>query len=139
MPHRAASYSAGCTTDYGQLGTSGLTVSAVGLGCNNLGRPGTPTESQRGTNTVIHAAIEEGITLFDVADTYGKTPGLSEEMLRTAPARNRDDIIVDAKFGMDMQGANGTDWGRRGSRRYIMRAVVCPGGATGERRRTSGG
>jgi aryl-alcohol dehydrogenase-like predicted oxidoreductase len=110
-------------TEYRRLGTSGLTVSAVGLGCNNLGRPGTPTESQRGTNTVIHAAIEEGITLFDVADTYGKTPGLSEEMLGKALAKNRDDVIVATKFGMDMQGANGADWGRRGSRRYIMRAV----------------
>ncbi|MCZ2405049.1 aldo/keto reductase [Paenarthrobacter sp. Z7-10] len=110
-------------TEYRRLGTSGLTVSAVGLGCNNLGRPGTPTESQGGTNTVIHAAIEEGITLFDVADTYGKTPGLSEEMLGKALAKNRDDVIVATKFGMDMQGANGTDWGRRGSRRYIMRAV----------------
>ncbi len=110
-------------TEYRQLGTSGLTVSVVGLGCNNLGRPGTETESQDGTNTVIAAAIEEGITLFDVADTYGRTPGLSEEMLGKALVGKRDDVIVATKFGMDMSGTNGADWGRRGSRRYIVKAV----------------
>lgn len=110
-------------TEYRQLGKSGLTVSVVGLGCNNLGRSGTPTESQKGTNTVISAAIDEGITLFDVADTYGKTPGLSEEMLGKALLKKRDDVVLATKFGMDMQGANGVDWGRRGSRRYIVKAV----------------
>jgi 1-deoxyxylulose-5-phosphate synthase len=110
-------------TAYRQLGTSGLTVSVVGLGCNNLGRSGTATETQDGTNTVIGAAIEEGITLFDVADTYGKTPGLSEEMLGKALTGRRDDVIVATKFGMDMKGANGQDWDRRGSRRYIVKAV----------------
>ena len=53
-----------------RLGSSGLTVSVVGLGCNNLGRPGTATESQAGTDAVVHAALDAGITLFDVADTY---------------------------------------------------------------------
>ncbi|MBG0740743.1 aldo/keto reductase [Paeniglutamicibacter antarcticus] len=110
-------------TEYRQLGTSGLTVSVVGLGCNNLGRPGTATQTQEGTNAVIGAAIDEGITLFDVADTYGMTPGLSEEMLGKALTGRREDVIVATKFGMDMAGANGTDWGRRGSRRYIIKAA----------------
>ncbi|WP_026554272.1 aldo/keto reductase [Arthrobacter sp. 35W] len=110
-------------TDYRQLGNSGLTVSVVGLGCNNLGRHGTPTETQEGTDTVIHAAIDAGITLFDVADVYGKTPGLSEEMLGKALVGRRDDVIVATKFGLDMGGANGADWGRRGSRRYIIKAA----------------
>jgi aryl-alcohol dehydrogenase-like predicted oxidoreductase len=95
----------------------------VGLGCNNLGRPGTPTESQSGTDAVINAAIDAGITLFDVADAYGKTPGLSEEMLGKALAERRQDVIVATKFGMDMQGTNGADFGARGSRRYIVRAA----------------
>ncbi|GAB3541337.1 aldo/keto reductase [Arthrobacter tecti] len=95
----------------------------VGLGCNNLGRPGTPSESQRGANAVISAAVEAGITLFDVADSYGRTPGLSEEMLGRALGRNRDDVVLATKFGLDLKGANGPDWGARGSRRYIIRAV----------------
>ncbi|WP_434619416.1 aldo/keto reductase [Arthrobacter sp. A5] len=110
-------------TEYRQLGTSGLTVSVVGLGCNNLGRTGTATQTQEGTNAVIGVAIDEGITLFDVADTYGMAPGLSEEMLGKALGGKRDDVIVATKFGMDMKGVNGADWGRRGSRRYIVRAA----------------
>lgn len=110
-------------TDYRRLGRSGLTVSTVGLGCNNLGRANTPTETQEGTDAVVHAAIDAGITLFDVADVYGKTPGLSEEMLGRALKGRRDDVVVATKFGMDMHGANGKDFGARGSRRYIKQAV----------------
>ncbi|GAP59865.1 probable aldo-keto reductase 2 [Arthrobacter sp. Hiyo1] len=71
-------------TEYRRLGNSGLTVSVVGLGCNNLGRANTATESQEGTNAVVHAALDAGVTLFDVADVYGREPGLSETMLGVA-------------------------------------------------------
>ncbi|MCC3274417.1 aldo/keto reductase [Arthrobacter sp. zg-Y20] len=110
-------------TSYNRLGNSGLTVSTVGLGCNNLGRPGTPTESQEGTDAVINAAVDAGITLFDVADAYGRTPGLSEEMLGKALGNRRGDVVVATKFGMDMKGVNGADFGARGSRRYIVKAA----------------
>ena len=43
---------------YARLGNSGLVVPSVGIGCNNLGRPGTPTQTQEGTNAVIAAAVE---------------------------------------------------------------------------------
>lgn len=110
-------------TEFRRVGHSGLTVSTVGLGCNNLGRTGTPTESARGANVVVKAALDAGITLFDVADTYGKTAGLSEELLGKALGSKRDDVVIATKFGMDMRGANGPDWGARGSRRYIVKAV----------------
>lgn len=110
-------------TDYRPLGNSGLIVSTVGLGCNNLGRPGTATETQVGTDAVVHAAIDAGLTLFDVADVYGKTPGVSEEMLGKALRGRRDDVLVATKFGLDAQGVNGADWGARGSRRYIVKAA----------------
>jgi len=110
-------------TTYNRLGTSGLTVSTVGLGCNNLGRAGTATESQEGTDAVVHAAVDAGITLFDTADTYGAEPGLSEIRLRKALGSRRADVVVATKFGMDMQGANGPDFGARGSRRYIVTAA----------------
>lgn len=95
----------------------------VGLGCNNLGRPGTASESQRGATAVVNAALDAGVTLFDVADSYGRIPGVSEELLGRALGRNRDDVIVATKFGLDLKGANGPDWGARGSRRYILKAV----------------
>ncbi|GAA1916573.1 aldo/keto reductase [Arthrobacter gandavensis] len=110
-------------TTYNRLGNSGLTVSTVGLGCNNLGRAGTATESQEGTDAVVHAAIDAGITLFDTADIYGAEPGLSEIRLGKALGARRADIVLATKFGMDMQGANGPDFGARGSRRYIVAAV----------------
>ncbi|WP_309070036.1 aldo/keto reductase [Arthrobacter sp.] len=109
--------------EYRRLGTSGLSVSVVGLGCNNLGRPGTASESQRGAAAVVSAALDVGITLFDVADSYGRSPGISEELLGRSLGRNRDDVIVATKFGLDLKGVNGPDWGARGSRRYILKAV----------------
>lgn len=108
---------------YRRLGTSGLSVSTVGLGCNNLGRAGTASESQEGTDAVVHAAIDAGITLFDVADMYGKTPGVSEMQLGKALGPRRDDVVLATKFGLDMGGVNGPDWNARGSRRYIVRAA----------------
>ena len=108
---------------YRSLGKSGPRVSIVGLGCNNLGRPGAATESQEGTDRVIGAALDAGITFFDVADTYGAQPGLSEQRLGAALKGRRDDVVVATKFGMDARGANGADFGARGSRRYVVRAV----------------
>jgi aryl-alcohol dehydrogenase-like predicted oxidoreductase len=109
--------------DIRRLGNSGLSVSAVGLGGNNLGRAGTATETAAGAAAVVNAAVDAGITLFDTADCYGKTPGLSEELLGAALATRRGDVVVATKFGMEMGGTNGPDHGARGSRRYIIRAV----------------
>jgi len=102
---------------YRQLGDSGLTVSTVGIGCNNFGR----RVDQDGTNAVVRQALDSGITLFDTADIYGQ--GSSEEMLGLALGSERENVVVATKFGMDMQGANGPDWGVRGSRRYVRKAV----------------
>lgn len=106
-----------------RVGRSGLTVSAVGLGCNVLGRAGSASESQQGSDQLIGAALDAGITLFDCADIYGASRGLSEERLGKALGKRRDEAVVATKFGMDMQGANGPDFGARGSRRYIRAAV----------------
>ncbi len=106
-----------------RLGRSGLAVSPAGLGCNNLGRAHTATETLHGATAVVDAAIDAGITLFDVADIYGNPPGRSEELLGAALGKRRQDVVVATKFGMDMQGANGPDFGARGSRRYIRTAV----------------
>lgn len=102
---------------YRQLGDSGLTVSSVGLGCNNFGR----RLDQDATSAVVRQAIDSGITLFDTADIYGT--GSSESMLGVALGSERENVVVATKFGMDMQGSNGPDWGVRGSRRYIRKAV----------------
>ncbi len=108
---------------YRQVGRSGLSVSVVGLGCNSLGRRKSASETQEGADAVVHAALEAGVTLFDVADVYGSEPGQSEIMLGKALGNHRDEVMLATKFGMNMNGVNGADFGARGSRRYITRAV----------------
>lgn len=109
--------------EYRSLGQSGLRVSTIGLGCNNFGRAGTASEDQSGTDAVIHAAIDAGITFFDVADMYGKERGLSEVLMGNSMKGRRDRIVVATKFGTNMDGMYGPDWGARASRRYIRLAV----------------
>ena len=106
-----------------RIGNSGLTVSTVGLGGNNFGRKGSATEGYEGTKAVIDAALDAGITLFDTADSYGMEPGLSEELVGKALGKNRDSVVLASKFGMDVKGIHGPDFGARGSRRYIISAV----------------
>ncbi|WP_136520252.1 MULTISPECIES: aldo/keto reductase [Cellulomonas] len=104
---------------YRRLGDSGLTVSTAGLGCNTFGA----TLEPDGVASVVHAALDAGVTFFDTADVYGGTPGQSEELLGAALRGRRDDVVVATKFGMDVQGLNGADWGSRASRRYVRRAI----------------
>jgi aryl-alcohol dehydrogenase-like predicted oxidoreductase len=104
--------------DFRRLGNSGLVVSVVGLGTNNLGMKLDLDQSRE----VVTAALDEGITLFDTADSYGA----SEERLGELLSGHRDDVVLATKFGSDVRrlgGDNGADWGARGSRRYIRRAV----------------
>lgn len=102
---------------YRRLGDSGLTVSTLGLGCNAFGRRIGRDESA----AVVAAALDAGVTFFDTSDTYGL--GASEEFLGAALRGHSDDVVVATKFGKDMQGSNGEDYGARGSRRYVRRAV----------------
>lgn len=97
------------------LGTSGLRVSLVGLGCNNFGG----RLDMEGTRKVVHAALDAGITLFDTADVYGNRGG-SESQLGEILGAARKDIVLASKFGMQMD-ESGVKKG--GSRRYIMEAV----------------
>lgn len=104
---------------YRQMGESGLTVSTVGLGCNTFA----DTVNAIDVAPVVYAALDAGVTLFDTADIYGKPAGASEELLGKALHSHREEVIIATKFGMDASGLNGVDWGVRGSRRYIRRAV----------------
>jgi aryl-alcohol dehydrogenase-like predicted oxidoreductase len=105
------------------LGASDLAVSVVGLGCNNLGRPGALTFDQEGTDAVIHAALDAGVTFFDTADIYGAEYGLSESRLGAALKGRRDEAIIATKFGHTEYGSPLAGVGPRGSRPYIRAAV----------------
>jgi aryl-alcohol dehydrogenase-like predicted oxidoreductase len=104
---------------YRPLGNSGLVVSVVGLGCNNIGRD----VDADGAKALVTAALDCGVTLLDTADVYPRPVGLSEEILGRALAGRRHEIVLATKFGSAMDNTNGPDWGARGSRRYIRRAV----------------
>ena len=83
--------------------------------------PGTAAESQAGARALVGAALDAGITLFDVADVYGAPRGHSEELLGQALSGRRDQAVIATKFGVDMQGGNGPDFGARGSSRLARR------------------
>ncbi len=102
---------------YRPLGTSGLVVSVVGIGCNAFGA----RVDAAGVRAIVDAAVDVGVDFFDTADTYGL--GASEELLGAALRGRRDEVVVATKFGMDMDGRNGPDHGARASRRYVRRAV----------------
>lgn len=105
------------------LGSHGPAASAVGLGCNNLGRPGTRTESPDGARAVVDAAIDAGVTLFDTADIYGSEYGLSESLLGAAIAGRRDGLVVATKFGHTGFASPIEGVGAKGSRAYLRAAV----------------
>ena len=101
--------------EYRRLGDSGLVVSALGLGANNFGR----RIDVAATRAVVDAALDAGVNLIDTADSYGE----SETYLGEVLEGRRDQVVLATKFGSDLGGANGPDWGARGSRRYIRKAV----------------
>ncbi|GAA4368231.1 aldo/keto reductase [Agromyces bauzanensis] len=109
--------------EYRPLGRSGLRVSAVGLGGNNFGRAGTATETRAGTDAVVTAALESGVTLIDTADVYGREYGLSEALLGSALRGRRAEVVIATKFGHSTIPSPLPSWGAGGSRRYIRLAV----------------
>jgi aryl-alcohol dehydrogenase-like predicted oxidoreductase len=96
-----------------QVGKSGLTVSVVGLGCNNVGNRISDDTSRE----VIHRALDIGVTLFDTADMYGPG-GNSEKVLGKILGNRRRDVVIATKFGKDEKHQS-----KGASRRYIMEAV----------------
>jgi aryl-alcohol dehydrogenase-like predicted oxidoreductase len=105
---------------YRSLGSSGLVVSVVGLGCNNFGS----RLDLDGTRAVVDAAIEAGITLLDTADMYGKDAG-SERLLGEVLQGRREQVVLATKFGHQRADMGyGAAAGAKGGRAYIRRAVT---------------
>jgi aryl-alcohol dehydrogenase-like predicted oxidoreductase len=101
-----------------RLGDSNLEVSVVGLGCNNFGR----RLDLDGTEAVLNAALEAGITLLDTADIYGGA-GASERLIGEALKGRTNEFVIATKFGMQMREADDAPDSPRGSRDYIRWAL----------------
>src|ERR1700753_2534177 len=105
---------------YRSLGSSGVLVSVVGLGCNNFGR----RLDVNGTRAVVEAALDAGITLFDTADIYGGR-GASESLMGEVLGARRDQIVLATKWGnQNADMGYGPVAGAKGGRAYIKRAVT---------------
>jgi aryl-alcohol dehydrogenase-like predicted oxidoreductase len=103
------------------LGTSGLEVSAIGLGCMTM-TGGYSTHPDRDEMiALIRAAAERGVTFFDTAEVYG--PHANEELLGEALAPNRGQVVIATKFAQDIDPTTRTPRGRMLLPDEIARAV----------------
>lgn len=100
------------------LGTNGLEVSALGLGCMGLSYGYGPATDTKDTIALIRAAVEKGVTFFDTAEAYG--PFINEAVVGEALAPYRDQVVIATKFGFqDGDSQKGLD-----SRPERIRAVA---------------
>ena len=91
------------------LGNSGLTVSALGLGCMGMNHHRGPAPDRKEMIALIRAAVERGVTFFDTAEIYG--PFTNEELVGEALEPFRKDVVIATKFGFDLGpgGSGGLD------------------------------
>jgi aryl-alcohol dehydrogenase-like predicted oxidoreductase len=78
------------------LGSQGLRISAIGLGCKVMSKSYWPADEQESVAT-IQRALDLGVTLLDSADMYG--PCTNERLVGRAIAGRRDEVVVATKFG----------------------------------------
>jgi aryl-alcohol dehydrogenase-like predicted oxidoreductase len=100
------------------LGTSGLEVSAIGLGCMGLSFGYGPATERTAAITLIRTAFDRGVTFFDTAEAYG--PFKNEDLLGEALAPIRDKVVIATKFGF----ANGDATAGQDSRPERIRQVA---------------
>ena len=104
------------------LGTNGLDVSALGLGCMGLSFGLGPAVDRQEGIALIRAAAEKGVTFFDTAEVYG--PWANEDLVGEALAPFRDRVAVATKFGFEIDQATGVNSGGLNSRPERIRAVA---------------
>jgi aryl-alcohol dehydrogenase-like predicted oxidoreductase len=83
-----------------RLGKSNLEVSALGLGCMGMSFSYGPPKDTQEMTSLLHAAVERGVTFFDTAEVYG--PYINEELVGEALAPFRGQVVIATKFGFDL-------------------------------------
>jgi aryl-alcohol dehydrogenase-like predicted oxidoreductase len=91
-----------------RLGASGPEVSAIGLGCMGMSSSLGPPPDRGEMISLLRAAVELGVTLFDTAEVYG--PFVNEELVGEALAPLRDRVVIATKFGFALDPARGPAW-----------------------------
>lgn len=104
------------------LGNSGLSVSAIGLGCMGMSFAYGPAPEKKLMIDLLHAAVERGLTFFDTAEVYG--PFANEELLGEALAPYRGQVTIATKFGFKLDPRGGPKWSGLDSRPEHIKAVA---------------
>jgi len=84
-----------------KLGKTGLAISAIGLGCMGMSYGYGPVADKKEMISLIHAAIDRGVTFFDTAEVYG--PHVNEELVGEALAPFKGKVVIATKFGIKME------------------------------------
>ncbi len=104
------------------LGTNGLTISPIGLGCMSMSSGYGPPADRAAMIALLRHAVDLGVTLFDTAEMYG--PFANETLVGEALAPMRDRVVIATKFGFDIDAATGEHRGGMNSRPAHMRESV---------------
>ena len=92
-----------------KLGKSGLEISAIGLGCMGMSFGYGPPKDKQEMISLLHAAVERGVTFFDTAEVYG--PFINEELVGEGLAPFRERVVIATKFGFKLDPKNGRSVG----------------------------
>src|SRR3989454_642636 len=105
-----------------KLGKSNLEVSAIGFGCMGMSWSYGPAKDKKEMTTLLHAAVERGVTFFDTAEVYG--PLANEELVGEALAPFRNQVVIATKFGWKPAPGDEVRWSLLDSRPEHIRRVV---------------
>jgi aryl-alcohol dehydrogenase-like predicted oxidoreductase len=105
-----------------KLGNSGLEVSALGLGCMGMSWSYGAAKDKAEMISLIHAAVDRGVTFFDTAEVYG--PETNETLLGEALAPFKGKVVIATKFGWEANPEQGGKWSALNSRPEHIKAVV---------------
>src|SRR4051794_12916445 len=105
-----------------KLGKSNLEVSAIGLGCMGMSWSYGPPKDKQEMISLLHAAVERGVTFFDTAEVYG--PLLNEELVGEALAPFRGEVVIATKFGWEANPNDGGKWTSLNSRPEHIKLVA---------------
>jgi aryl-alcohol dehydrogenase-like predicted oxidoreductase len=92
-----------------KLGKNGLEISAIGLGCMGMSFGYGPPKDKQEMISLLHAAVERGVTFFDTAEVYG--PFINEELVGEGLAPFRERVVIATKFGFKLDPKNGRSVG----------------------------